>query len=226
MQIAAMPRLPPVRRSTLRTCSTMRAPDAPTGCPSATAPPSTLSRAGSSLPERARRGRARSRQYSVVLPGPQAGDHLRGERLVDLPGVDIVETQAVALQDRRRGVDRAQPHLRRIEPRPLRNRRSGPAAARRCLSTARSDASTSHAAPSVICELLPAVTLPYFRSKNGLQLGEVGGRRVLAHAVVGGVELARLVVAAGRLRRRSGRPSAPPAPCGGSRPRTRPSRRG
>ncbi len=43
MQIAAMPRRPPVRSSTFSTWRTMRAPDAPTGWPSAIAPPSTLS---------------------------------------------------------------------------------------------------------------------------------------------------------------------------------------
>ena len=34
--------------------------------------------------------------------------------------------------------------------------------------TASSEARISHAAPSVICELLPGVTLPYLRSKKGL----------------------------------------------------------
>ena len=36
-----------------------------------------------------------------------------------------------------------------------------------CFSIARPEATTSQAPPSVTCELLPAVTLPYFRSKNG-----------------------------------------------------------
>ena len=47
------------------------------------------------------------------------------------------------------------------------------------------EASTSHAAPSVICELLPGVTRPYFLSKKGLSLGEAGHRGVAPHAVVG-----------------------------------------
>ena len=59
MQIDAMPRLPPVRSSTFSTCSTMRAPEAPTGWPSAIAPPSTLSRALVERAERAAAGRAR-----------------------------------------------------------------------------------------------------------------------------------------------------------------------
>ena len=36
--------------------------------------------------------------------------------------------------------------------------------------TAVSSASSSHEAPSVICELLPGVTLPYLRSKKGFSL--------------------------------------------------------
>src|SRR5512135_14694 len=50
MQIAAMPRLALLRSSVLNRCSTMRAPEAPTGWPSATAPPSTFSFAMSSSP--------------------------------------------------------------------------------------------------------------------------------------------------------------------------------
>ena len=43
-----------------------------------------------------------------------------------------------------------------------------PMGCRSCLFSASSEASTSQAAPSVICELLPGVTLPYLRSKKGL----------------------------------------------------------
>src|SRR4029453_7519785 len=43
MQIAAMPRRPPILSSTFSTWSAIRAPDAPTGWPIAIAPPSTLS---------------------------------------------------------------------------------------------------------------------------------------------------------------------------------------
>ena len=49
-------------------------------------------------------------------------------------------------------------------------------------------------APSVICELLPAVTLPYLRSKNGFSFARFSTRRILAHAVVLRVELALRVV--------------------------------
>jgi hypothetical protein len=37
-------------------------------------------------------------------------------------------------------------------------------------ATASSEASTSQTPPSVICELLPGVTLPYLRSKKGFSL--------------------------------------------------------
>jgi hypothetical protein len=41
---------------------------------------------------------------------------------------------------------------------------------RPCCFTAFSDARMTHEAPSVICELLPAVTLPHGRSNAGLSL--------------------------------------------------------
>src|SRR5260221_14563416 len=56
----------------------------------------------------------------VVLPCGQAAQHLRGKCFVDLPVIEIVEAQAVALEDRRRRVHRAEAHLRRIEAGPLR----------------------------------------------------------------------------------------------------------
>ena len=45
-------------------------------------------------------------------------------------------------------------------------------------------------APSVICELLPGVTLPHGRSKAGLSLAKRFDRTVGAHAVVMVVDLA------------------------------------
>ena len=44
----------------------------------------------------------------VVLPGRQAGQHLRGERLVELPQLDIVEREPLPAQDRGRAQHRAQ----------------------------------------------------------------------------------------------------------------------
>ena len=55
----------------------------------------------------------------LVLPRREAAEHLRGERLVDFPVIEIVEAEAVALEDRRRRMHRAESHLRRIEPGPF-----------------------------------------------------------------------------------------------------------
>jgi hypothetical protein len=44
---------------------------------------------------------------------------------------------------------------------------------RPCCFTAVSEARITHEAPSVICEELPAVTLPHGRSKAGLSLASV-----------------------------------------------------
>jgi hypothetical protein len=124
-----------------------------------------------------------------VLPGLEAADDLGGEGFVDFPGVEVVEAEAVALQDGRRGMHRAEAHLRRIEAGPLRCRRCADRL-RPCFSTASLEASTSQAAPSVICELLPGVMLPYFLSKKGLSLASPAMRGIAAHAVVGGIHLA------------------------------------
>ena len=97
----------------------MRAPDAPTGWPNAIAPPSTLSLPSSMRAERARQAELVAAER-VVLPRAKAGDHLRGERFVDFPRIDIVEREPVALQQRRRRVHGPETHLRGIERRPLR----------------------------------------------------------------------------------------------------------
>ena len=46
---------------------------------------------------------------------------------------------------------------------------------RPCFATASSDARITQDAPSVICEELPAVTLPHGRSNTGLSLASVSG---------------------------------------------------
>ena len=48
---------------------------------------------------------------AVVLPGGETGQHLRRERLVDLPGVDVAEREAVPPQDRGDGMNRAEGHM-------------------------------------------------------------------------------------------------------------------
>src|SRR4029077_10196099 len=56
----------------------------------------------------------------LVLPRSEAAEHLGGKGFVDLPVVEIVEAEAVALEDRRRRVHRPEAHLRRIEAGPFR----------------------------------------------------------------------------------------------------------
>jgi hypothetical protein len=63
----------------------------PKGWPTAIAPPLTFS-------------------FSSGMPGPGGGDHLGGERLVDLEEVDVVDGQAGAAQGLLRRLDRAEAH--------------------------------------------------------------------------------------------------------------------
>ena len=99
----------------------------------------------------------------------EAGEDLRGERLVQLDEVDRVERQAGArehLADRRHRADAEQ--LRR-DARRSRSRRSGRAASGRARRPASPTSRTTAAAPSLVCDELPAVTLP-LAWKAGLSL--------------------------------------------------------
>ncbi len=87
-QIAARPRPPPRRRSSYISVPTSRAPDAPTGWPSATAPPLTLTRSA----------------VDAEIARRLQGD--RGERLVDLDHVHVRRGQAGALERDLRGARR------------------------------------------------------------------------------------------------------------------------
>src|SRR5260370_24755900 len=55
----------------------------------------------------------------VVFPGREAAKHLRGEGLVDLPAIEVVQPEPGALQDRRYRMHRSKTHLPRSEARPL-----------------------------------------------------------------------------------------------------------
>src|SRR5712692_8237353 len=55
----------------------------------------------------------------LVLPGAQAGQHLRGEGFVQLPQPDVAERKAVPAQDRRGAQHRPQSHDGWIERRPF-----------------------------------------------------------------------------------------------------------
>ena len=90
----------------------------------------------------------------------QAGKHLRGERLVQLDEIDLIERQPGQLQhlsDRRHRAD--------AEPLGLdaRGRVADEAAERREPQLAQAlaaEVTTTAAAPSLVCDELPAVTVP------------------------------------------------------------------
>ena len=172
MHSVAMPCLTPSRFIALTRCSTMRLPLAPTGWPSPIAPPSTLSLSRSMRPA-APVETQRLAAERLVLPGGEAGQHLRRERLVDLPQPDVAEREAVPAQDRGRAQHRAEPHDRGVERRPFAVDDHRARRAARAASPPVPDARMTHEAPSVICELLPAVTLPHGRSNAGLSLASV-----------------------------------------------------
>ena len=113
-QSAATPVPPPRRRSSYARVSTSRAPEAPIGCPSAIAPPLTLTRSSISV---------------LAQPqGPGTGHADRGERLVDLDQVQVRRRDLLLLAGQRgsrwpaaaAGTSPARP--------PCRARRSRPAA--------------------------------------------------------------------------------------------------
>ena len=55
----------------------------------------------------------------IACPCRNATEQLCGKGLVDLPGIEVVQCEIVALQYGGRGVHRAQAHLGRVEARPL-----------------------------------------------------------------------------------------------------------
>src|SRR4051794_30909656 len=85
-------------------------------------------------------------------------EHLRRERLVQLHEVDVVDPEAGAVERFPRGRHRADPHVRGSTPAtPLDTTR---ASGSRPRSRARSSEQTAtQAAPSLICDALPAVTV-------------------------------------------------------------------
>ena len=90
MQIEAMPRSCVLRFSVFSRCSTMRAPEAPTGWPSAIAPPSTFSFSSVKVTQ----GIVEAELFPavlLVLPRGEAAEHLRGEGFVDFPVVEVVQ---------------------------------------------------------------------------------------------------------------------------------------
>ena len=95
-------------------------------------------------------------------------DHLRGERLVDLDEVDVVDRHAGARQRLRERLDRPEAHDLRGQPGHAGGRRSGRAASGRARRPCVSLMMTTAAAPSLSGQQLPAVTVPSGRN-TGLQ---------------------------------------------------------
>ena len=91
-QIEISPRPEPFSSSSLASVATIRPPVAANGCPAASEEPSTLSLARSIVPE------------PVLLPRGERRQHLRGERLVDLVEVEVLQRQAGLLEQPRHGV--------------------------------------------------------------------------------------------------------------------------
>src|SRR4051812_38367736 len=56
----------------------------------------------------------------LVLPRREAAQDLRCEGFVDFPVIEVIEAEAVTLENRRGGVDWAEAHLRRVEAGPFR----------------------------------------------------------------------------------------------------------
>ena len=160
-QSAAIPYRPPRRRNSQTSVVMRRAPEQPAG------------------------GRWRSprRSRSAAPPRSQladAGEDLRGESLVDLDQVDLVERQAAGVQrppDRRH---RPHAHVGGSTPAtPIETMRARVGAERlgRC-----SEARTRQAAPSLSVDALPAVTVP--PSRNAAAGGKLLERGVGAGPLV------------------------------------------
>ena len=100
-----------------------------------------------------------------------AGQYLGRERLVDFDQPQTIHRQPTGpFECDRRGHHGTETHAGRIAT--GEGPRANPARAPDSPSSRarRADASTSAAAPSVICEAFPAVTVPYLRSKIGRSL--------------------------------------------------------
>ena len=123
----------------------------PSGWPSAIAPPFGLTCAASSATPSCAQHRQR----------------LRGERLVQLDHVDVVERAGRPRQQLLRRRHGADAHDARRDARRRQRRRRARAASGHARSTAASDAISSAQAPSLTPEALPAVTVPSVRNGVG-----------------------------------------------------------
>ena len=178
------------------------------------------------------RARWRRRAYSPCAGSrpssrPTASG-LRRERLVELEQVHLAGVEAGALQRQPHGADRPEPHDPRLQAddRVGQHPRHGLAARRANAG----DATTSAAAPSLMPEALPAVTVPSV-ANAGLSAGQpldgrAGPRMLVACrprrcVFFGPGTVTGTISSRERARLRSRAPHAP-----GSRRRRRPARRG
>src|ERR1700682_1003867 len=178
MHSVAMPRFNPRRFMAFTRCSTMRLPLVPTGWPSATAPPSTLSRARSMAP--AAPGRPSTSRQN--LSSCQAARH--ASTCAANASFNSHNSTSFSVSFCRFKISVAA----RTGPSPMIEGSSADHwlstmtafGFSPCFFTASSEARMTHEAPSVICELLPTVTLPQGRSKAGFCLAsfstELSGR--------------------------------------------------
>ena len=105
MEISAAARSPS-RRAAWPASATIRPPVAANGWPAASEEPLTLSFDAVDRAQRGVEAEALLAEHRV-LPRLQRGEHLRGERLVDLVEVEVLQRQAVAREHPRHGVRRS-----------------------------------------------------------------------------------------------------------------------
>ena len=148
---------------------TMRAPVAPNGWPRAMEPPWTLSRSGSTSPT----GRGAAEPLRELRAGErlEVARHLRGEGLVHLDEVDVLQAHPGAVERDGRGVGRA---LQELVGRVDGGVGVGAEAAERLVARAPSPAPRASAAGPrrrrSAASCCPAVTEPYALSNTGFSL--------------------------------------------------------
>src|SRR5262249_33471239 len=171
MHSVAMPWRTPRRFIALTRCSTMRLPLAPTGWPRPIAPPSTLSLSRSMRPAAALTPNTFRQNVSSSQAARQASTCAAKASLSSHRPISPSASEC----RRRIAVEH------KTGPSPMMDGSSADHSLSTilargvspCVFIASSDARITHEAPSVICEELPAVTLPHGRSKAGLSVAGV-----------------------------------------------------
>src|SRR3954466_11970675 len=167
----AMPRRVPNRFMALTRCSTIRLPLQPTGWPRLIAPPSTFSLFWSSSPAAPSRPKISLQNFSSFQAARQPSTCVANasfnSQVSISPSVRLLRFSSSVADN--------------TGPKPMIEgssadhwlSRMAAFGVRPCLATALSDARITQEAPSVICEELPAVTLPQGRSNTGFSFANV-----------------------------------------------------